>query len=275
MRACIRRGSTRKDWGDAILLVPRDNNVRSGCSNSKPRELTRVAVGVDSIYDVTAGAKTAEEMFDAAEASNEALTWILRVITLIGVVMSLQMVTAPIAIAPDIIPFCGPMIGDMVGCLLCCFNCCLGCCCWTFIAGIVWVLYRPIVGIPLLVVCMLAAAGMYFFSASKDQGKDADDDDSDSGDRKDGCRSISVDMGHTGEAGSFHALKGGSLTKEELERKVEESGHPECDECDHDVASHHCDDCHVWLCQECSDHHARMKRTRDHVLVSFEEWGKR
>jgi hypothetical protein len=229
----------------------------------------------NSIYDVLTGAKSAEEMFDAAEASNEALTWILRVITLGGVVMSLQMVTAPISIAPDIIPFCGPMIGDMVGCLLCCFNCCLGCCCWTFIAGIVWVMYRPIVGIPLLIACVLAAAGMCFFSAAKKQGKDGYDDEE--GDEEAGERSLSVDMGRMGQTGSFHVLKqrgiGASLSREQLAQKIEETGHPECDECDHDVASHHCDDCHVWLCQECSDHHARIKRTRDHVLVSFDEWG--
>ena len=230
-----------------------------------------------SVYEATARSKSAEEMFDDAEASNEALTWILRILTLGGVVMSLQMVTAPISIAPDIIPFCGPMIGDMVGCLLCCFNCCLGCCCWTFIAGIVWVAYRPMVGIPLLVACLLAAAGMFFFSSSKKKGKDGDEEDGEEDDDVN-SRGISVDMGHTGKAGSFQVLKepdvGKSLTKEQLAEKVAESGHPECDECDHDVASHHCDDCHVWLCQECSDHHARIKRTRDHVLVSFEEWGK-
>jgi hypothetical protein len=226
------------------------------------------------LYEATAASKTAEEMFAAAEASNEALTWILRILTLGGVVMSLQMVTAPISIAPDIIPFCGPMIGDMVGCLLCCFNCCLGCCCWTFIAGIVWVVYRPMVGIPLLVACVLAAAGMFFFSSSKKKGKDGDVEEGGEGDES----GISMDMGRTGQQGSFHVLKsrgmGTSLTKEQLAEKVAESGHPECDECDHDVASHHCDDCQVWLCQECSDHHARIKRTKDHVLVSFEEWGK-
>ena len=94
-----------------------------------------------------------QDMLDGAEASNEALTWILRIVTLGGVVVSLQvrgrliqykkrensadlhsttlqMVTAPISVAPDIIPLCGSLIGDMVGCLLCCFNVCLGCCCW-------------------------------------------------------------------------------------------------------------------------------------------------
>ena len=67
-----------------------------------------------------------------------------------------QMITAPISIVPDIIPLCGPMVGDLVGCVLCCFNCCLGCCCWTAIVGIIWVMYRPMIGIPLLCCCVVA-----------------------------------------------------------------------------------------------------------------------
>jgi hypothetical protein len=103
------------------------------------------------IFDIVEDTQTASEMFDSAAEANAAVTWILRVITLIVTICGLQMITAPITVMPDIIPCIGPMISDLIGCALCAFNTLLGCCCWMFIAGIIWLLYRPIIGGPLLV----------------------------------------------------------------------------------------------------------------------------
>ncbi|KAJ1484253.1 hypothetical protein T484DRAFT_1894662, partial [Baffinella frigidus] len=74
------------------------------------------------IYQATAGKKTAEEMFTAQEEANDAVTWILRVVSLVLVIVGLQMVTAPLTVVADIIPVIGPMISGMIGSFLCMFN---------------------------------------------------------------------------------------------------------------------------------------------------------
>jgi len=129
------------------------------------------------IYLVTSGKKTADEMFAAQEASNDAMTWILRVVSLVLVIMGLQMVTAPLTVVADVIPVIGPMISGMVRGFLTIFNTLVGCCCRLLVASMCWLIYRPMVGIPLFLAAVgtCACAGFVLYSHSyKKAGPDND-----------------------------------------------------------------------------------------------------
>jgi len=157
-----------------------------------------------SIYDVKEGAVSAEDMLASAEAANDTVTWVLRVLTLGGVIIGLQMLSAPLALAPDAIPFCGSLIGDMAGCVLCWFNCCLGFCCWSFMAGIAWLVVRPIVGTLVLIASIAAALCMFYVSSSKD--KLSGNNQADMDDLNDSDVRLSVSIGTTGTDGEFQGL---------------------------------------------------------------------
>lgn len=117
-----------------------------------------------AIYEVVDGSLTAEEMLGDLEAENTALTWFLRFATLLGCIVGLVLITAPIATLPDIIPCVGPFIGDLIGYVLWAVNCAFGCCCWTFVTAICWIVYRPTLGIILLCVCVVLCAGGGFLT---------------------------------------------------------------------------------------------------------------
>ena len=96
------------------------------------------------VYRFVDGNYTAEQMLEDLEAENNNTMWILRACTLVGVILGLVMITAPLSVIPDVIPLVGDWIGDLVGTILWAVSCSMGCCCWTFVTG-KWLLCRVIV----------------------------------------------------------------------------------------------------------------------------------
>ena len=93
------------------------------------------------------GAKTAEEMFDSARASNKTLAIILRVIGVLVVIAGLKAVLGPLSMILAFLPFLRRMVEAGLGIL--CFLIGLA---WSLIViGLAWLVYRPIIGGALLV----------------------------------------------------------------------------------------------------------------------------
>jgi hypothetical protein len=102
---------------------------------------------------LTAGTHSSEDMFDAAEAANAMMTWILRLVGFLMMFIGFGMVFKPFTVLADTIPFVGAIfqVGAGLIAALLAFPA-------TFMTiAIAWIFYRPLLGIILLVL------GMMFF----------------------------------------------------------------------------------------------------------------
>lgn len=112
-----------------------------------------------SIALVQAGSHTADAMFEQAKNENSVLTWIVRAIGSIILIIAFSMILRPLSVVADVIPF----IGNIVE---------MGTSFVAFILGIVvalvtvciaWIVYRPLLGLALL----LVVAALIYWLRSK------------------------------------------------------------------------------------------------------------
>lgn len=105
---------------------------------------------------IAAGAVPPKVMFQHAEEENVAMTWMLRLIGVILMLVGFNIVLRPLAVAGSVIPLLGDVIG--AGTFL------VGLVCTVAVAPIViafgWLWYRPLIGIAVLVVGAAATWGL-------------------------------------------------------------------------------------------------------------------
>ena len=112
------------------------------------------------------GTFSAENMFAAAKDANATMTWILRVVGFVMMVIGISMVVSPIVVFADVIPFLGDLIGmgTMLFAGLVSFSLSL------VTISIAWVAFRPLVGVPLLVVAVGSIVGAKMLHKKKSTG---------------------------------------------------------------------------------------------------------
>jgi hypothetical protein len=108
---------------------------------------------------LSTGTVTPQAMFTAAQERNSMMTWILRAVGFFMMFSGLAMVFKPLAVLADVLPFLGSLLGMGI----------------SIFAGIVsfflslltislaWIVYRPLLGISLLVI----GTGIFFFMYKK------------------------------------------------------------------------------------------------------------
>lgn len=105
---------------------------------------------------IAAGAVPAKVMFEHAEHENVTMTWVLRLIGVILMLVGFNFVLRPLAVAGSVIPLLGDVIG--AGSFLVALVCTVA------IAPVViafgWLWYRPLIGIGVLVVGAAATWGL-------------------------------------------------------------------------------------------------------------------
>ena len=107
--------------------------------------LAKTKKKIDMIED---GVKDAAEMFESARSANATLTWILRLVGFLLMFFGLSMVLKPLSVLADVLPILGDIVEIGIG--LVAGLIALACALVTI--GIAWVYYRPLIGIPLVVV---------------------------------------------------------------------------------------------------------------------------
>jgi len=123
-------------------------------SNGTP--FSRVAMGMVS----------AETMFDSAKKENTFLTWILRLIGLLLVVAALKLVFKILPTLFKVLPPLAAIVGAGVTLV-----CSVGGFAWSLVViALAWLFYRPLIGIPLLLV---AVAGIWFLNKKAKEKKAA------------------------------------------------------------------------------------------------------
>ena len=109
-----------------------------------------------------AGVVDSNGMIANAKASNSTLTWILRVVGVVCLFLGFNLLLKPFVVLADVIPFLGSLVGvgtAMVSGLVAIL-------CASLTIGIAWIFYRPLVGIPLVLISV-GASYMIFAKRKK------------------------------------------------------------------------------------------------------------
>jgi hypothetical protein len=93
------------------------------------------------------GVHTAAEMIQKAQADNNVMTWVLRLVGFIVMLVGLGMILKPLSVVADVVPILGNMVGAGIGFIAFLLAAVLS---LTTIA-IAWIVYRPLLGGLLLV----------------------------------------------------------------------------------------------------------------------------
>jgi hypothetical protein len=121
----------------------------------------------DALLLVTDGTQTAAQMFTAAQEANATLTWILRAIGFGMMFIGLLMVFKPISVFGDVVPLVGTMLG--AGLFLFAFALSFGLSFLTI--AVAWLVYRPILGVGLLIVGLGAITGLVMLGIKRKRAK--------------------------------------------------------------------------------------------------------
>ncbi|MCP5537341.1 MAG: TMEM43 family protein [Akkermansiaceae bacterium] len=108
-----------------------------------------------SINMLQIGNHTADSMFTSARESNKMLTWILRVVGFVVMFIGFSLVFKPFSVVADVLPIAGDIVGVGTGIVAFLLAAPLS----LITIAIAWIFYRPVIGIPLLLV---AVVGLVF-----------------------------------------------------------------------------------------------------------------
>ncbi|MCL2041072.1 MAG: TMEM43 family protein [Bacteroidales bacterium] len=146
---------------------PRIGDVRITLTKVVPANISIIGKVVNNTFEqfhakngktfarVAMGTVSADSMFADAHAENSALAWLLRILGIVVVVIGLKMMFGILPAVFKVLPFLGNIIGAGVGLV-----CIIGGAAWSMLViSLSWLFYRPLIGIPLLLV---AVAGIWF-----------------------------------------------------------------------------------------------------------------
>ena len=144
----------------------------------KPLEVSMISKQIGSTFEpylsktgknlemVKAGTHSADLMFAAAKKSNAAMTWMLRGLGLILMFVGITMVMKPLSVVADVLPFLGNLVEAASG--LVAFL--IAGLCSTLVIAIAWIIFRPLLGIFLL---LIAGGIAYALKVVADKKKEA------------------------------------------------------------------------------------------------------
>ena len=99
-----------------------------------------------ALVRVESGTHTAAELLTHMRRENNALTWLLRGVGALMMIIGLALMMGPITAAANVVPVLGDLTGMITGGIACLVG--VGCAAGT--VAIAWLAVRPLVGIPLL-----------------------------------------------------------------------------------------------------------------------------
>merc|ERR1711933_289219 len=117
------------------------------------------------------GTVSTGSFFDQLASEATGLTWALRLVGFIVMWIAFCLCFGPLEVAGDCIPCIGPCVGDSIAAITCCATCLPATACTLGVAGFVWALMRPWVGIPMLVVFCAIMVGFGGYVRKRRQEK--------------------------------------------------------------------------------------------------------
>jgi hypothetical protein len=117
----------------------------------------------DRLLTLRPGTLSAGEMFKAAEAENRVLTWVLRLVGVVAMLIGWMLMTRPLVVLADVIPFIGSVIGAGTGVVALLVTAVIA----PIVIAIAWLWYRPLVSVGVLVVGFVIAYGIKTLAARR------------------------------------------------------------------------------------------------------------
>lgn len=115
-----------------------------------------------SLSFIQTGESTSQEMFKNAVEGNKMMTWIVRGFGLILLFVGFRLILGLLPILAAVIPLLGKLVGAGVSLISGILTIVVG----LTVIAVAWIVYRPIIGIALLII-----AGLVFFAGIKFNGK--------------------------------------------------------------------------------------------------------
>lgn len=114
---------------------------------------------------VSKGTLSADEMFQGAKAANQMLTWVLRGVGIVVAITAISLILAPLGVLGDVVPFIGSIVRMGTGLVAFLVGLALS----LIVIAVSWIVFRPLVGIGLLVVAGALIAGFIYLRRKKAQ----------------------------------------------------------------------------------------------------------
>jgi len=164
-------GEKAKAHGNGFYIgadpgAPQIGDVRVRFEAAMPSDVSVVAKQVKDTFEPYAaqaggtiellqmGVHTSEAMFAKAQASNRMLTWGLRLLGFVLMLIGLNMFFRPLSVLGDVLPILGSLVGAGIGIVSFLAALALS----TVTVAVAWLVYRPLLGIALIVVSVVLAA---------------------------------------------------------------------------------------------------------------------
>ena len=120
-----------------------------------------------SISRLESGEKTADELINNIESGNKFSKWLMRILGAILVCLGMSMVLSPLTTLIGYIPFLGKIVNGAIGVV----STTVGLAISLITVTIAWLVYRPIIGIALIVVSVGLIILAKKYVSKKDDGK--------------------------------------------------------------------------------------------------------
>eukprot|EP01062_Namystynia_karyoxenos_P082948 TRINITY_DN9439_c0_g1_i1.p1 TRINITY_DN9439_c0_g1~~TRINITY_DN9439_c0_g1_i1.p1 ORF type:complete len:549 (+),score=156.11 TRINITY_DN9439_c0_g1_i1:90-1736(+) len=120
-----------------------------------------------TIGEAEGGSTSGDQFLDELGTKNTVLSWVLRFVGFFMMWCGMQLCVAPISLAPEAVPVVGEYIGALIGKILFCATCCCSAGFSLAVIAIAWLAFRPMIGIPLLLVCCCSMAGVSYLAYYK------------------------------------------------------------------------------------------------------------
>ena len=120
----------------------------------------------NTIDMLVAGTQSAEGMFKQRAATNRMLTWALRAGGFVAMLIGFSLIFRPIAVLGDVVPFIGSLLG--AGVFAISFG--LSLCGSLVVIAVGWIVYRPLLGVALLVAAAVVFFGLRSLAAGRRKG---------------------------------------------------------------------------------------------------------
>lgn len=117
----------------------------------------------DSLLMVDRGNVTAEKMFADAESANTVLTWILRVVGIVMLMIAFALIMAPLGVIGDVIPFVGRIVRMGTGLVAFALAVLVG----SVTIAVAWFWYRPVLSLIIIGVGVAITAVVLYLGRNR------------------------------------------------------------------------------------------------------------
>lgn len=150
---------------------PQVGDIRISFKEVKPMTISLIANQVNGTFEpyhakaggtielLQSGTFSADAMIQQAQKSNTILTWILRGVGFVVMLIGFQLILGPLSVFADVLPILGSIVGAGTGLIAGLIAAILS----SLTIAIAWIVYRPLIGIIMLVV----SGGIGFLLFSK------------------------------------------------------------------------------------------------------------